>query len=148
MELDRLQIQFLLKYGKEFVDVNSDLGRAAVDPCLVVKLTMKSPDANLLSNYMAAIAEIFGICWRGAAEEGIDETTEVSSESQVMGSVGAARSEPALLRLDNLPPPPPYSSPIRETGTATAAKTPPSSSVPNIEELQRRFQALKENKPK
>jgi len=65
-ELDRVLEQLQLKYGKAFVDVSSDAGKALVDPRLIVKLSMRSPDIQMANRYMAAIAEAFNVDWAPA----------------------------------------------------------------------------------
>lgn len=168
-ELDRLKEQFEAKFGKEFVDVNSEIGKANVDPSLIVKLSIRTPDIKLVNKYLAAIAQMFAVPWKAPEEEAIIDGPLINRE--------AIPSPMTANTCDFSAPPPPYSSdltvanapnvlpgdvtntaaipstsppPTLPLSSAARADTPPpsgsSSGVPDFEELTRRFQALKGDK--
>lgn len=68
-EFDRIKEQLEAKLGRDFTDVNSELGKTNVDPSLVVKLSIRTPDTRLVNKYLLAIAQIFGVSWEAPPEE-------------------------------------------------------------------------------
>lgn len=146
-ELDRIKEQFEAKFGKEFVDVNSEVGKTTVEPSLVVKLGIRTPDVKLVDRYLAAIAQIFNVNWQ-PPEAFIDESSSKTAQTPTMDFTTppppytpelahiAPQSVTPGEDLPSLPPNPPAIS------TPSVSHSP----VPDFEELTRRFQALKENK--
>lgn len=139
-EIDRIQMQLMLKYGKDFVDVNSEFGKTLVDPSLMVKLTMRAPSASLLNRYMATIAEIYGVAWN-APEEG----SPTAAEATLINIDSPTTSQPQA-------PPPAYHDAVRDFSESPSPAQQQSSQnsrsgTPDFDELQRRFQALKDAKP-
>ena len=140
-ELDRVKEQLSYKFGKDFADVNSDIGKASVDPSLIVKLSIRTPDAMLVNRYMSTIAHIFAVPWVEPEEQA---KVEVPQSSVAMGPV-----------CDYGLPPPPYTPPggrdelFSSTGNVTPPAHPISTldngngGVPGFAELTKRFQALK-----
>ncbi len=154
-ELDRIREQLEYKYGRDFVDVTSDLGKAYVDASLIVKLAMRTPDGQLVNNYLLAIAQIFNIQWEPPSPREAENATPPSSSSVTGNPAGAMLSggddtapPPYSPDLGHVPPPPRRSSPpTPATSTMTTAPPAHMSStmrgIPDFEELNRRFQALK-----
>ena len=152
-ELERIREQIEAKYGKDFVAVNTDVGKTAVDPSLVVKLGIRSPDSRLVDQYLLAIAQIFAVDWQPAKE--------IEAEGGQPSSTGASSTSiPSAAASDE---PPPYSAAVavpQQSLGASPSSLPPAAAlgaidptlpssppthpaVPDFEELQRRFQALK-----
>lgn len=169
-ELDRVREQLIARFGRDMADVESELGRTAVDPSLIVKLSIRSPETKLTNRYMAAIAQIFGVVWSPPAEEEPlvslatasmpEENISFHSSSfsgQLPASSPTAMSAQYSSVFDDQPPS--YSAVLAAAAAAQAAQQQPllpsmappaahassSSSIPDFDELQRRFQALKRN---
>lgn len=195
-ELDRVKEQLEIKLGREFTDVNSELGKTNVDPSLVVKLSIRTPDVRLVNKYLLAIAQIFGVPWESPPEEPLLHTGEqpvvlerrhTPPPTGSLNPVPVGPPPPAIPFTSHqsgttgeLPkdytanPPPPYSPDLGhappvtdcsghqrsqsgssadstlgqdEQGLRSSATAAPSTSVPDFEELTKRFLALKgENK--
>lgn len=164
-ELDRLKEQFESKFGKEFVDVNTEVGKTTVDPSLIVKLSMRTPDVRLVNKYLVAIAQIFNVPWQAPPEEPLLNESLPMNVS-LLPTVGLATD-------DYTAPPPPYSPDMGHifpqeardgasrssgspgsgaisgspgSGAVSPPSAPSSSGVPDFEELTRRFKALKNDK--
>lgn len=135
VELTRLAEQMALKLGPEFCDVSSQVGRASVDPRLVVKLSVRHPDISLVYNYMQAIADCYSVQWK--APDSANVSVESSDTEVASPSVQEAMqtSSPALA----MPPPPPYTPPSAN-GNPSPANSP---STPTFDELTERFLRLK-----
>lgn len=177
-ELDRIKEQIEAKFGREFGDVNSEVGRTMVDPSLVVKLAIRSPDTQLVNKYLVAIAQIFGVAWEPPAEspllnEPIPAPLGTIPPSLTQWPTIPSSCMPLPLKSPTSPimdypptqePPPSYSvavgqeSPSAQQPSGAIAGSQPSStpppplpsenpssnnSVPDFEELNRRFRALK-----
>lgn len=163
-ELDRIKDQFEAKYGKSFVDVNSEVGKASVDPSLVVKLSIRSPDAKLVDRYMLAIAQIFNVPWKAPEEPLLDETVNNNStcsqpsSQQLFASIISPIQLPSVKSFEggvSSAPPPPYSPVFGHVPPGQLLPSSPpdppnvaasTSPAPDFEELTRRFQALKDGK--
>lgn len=131
-EFDRIKEQLEAKLGRDFTDVNSELGKTNVDPSLVVKLSIRAPDARLVNKYLLAIAQIFGVSWEAPPEEPLLHAGEqpiVLERRQTPPCAGALNSIPPgnsstlaplggtqlsgttgeYVKDDTVHPPPPYS---------------------------------------
>lgn len=145
------------KYGKEWVELSA----SGADPRLVLKMGIRNPDHMLVNRYLAAIAESYSIPWAPIEEDTLIDLSPVSPGSGQQPISPAAPSD--------YPPPPPYSSvqkasptlqqpqmraPTPDLPSVPVNRTPStspvgsSSGVPDFDELARRFEALKSNKPK
>lgn len=165
-ELDRIREQLLAKLGKDFGDVNSEVGKTTVDPSLVVKLSIRSPDVRLVSKYLAAIAQIFGVTWTPPPEESLlNEAIPSPTNASNAPTTWSPPLDPTTSRspLDEYPPPPSYSTATGQSSEPESNQNPASSvpispegstssnsngnsnnrSIPDFEELNRRFKALK-----
>lgn len=155
-ELLRIREQLLAKYGKEWVE----LANTGADPKLVLKLGIRNPDQMLVNRYLSAIAESFSIPWAPLEE---DVLIDMHSPTATPGIPSLV---PTTVPAD-YPPPPSYHSAIQKPTSPLAPQhrastpdlpsvpvnrapstSPVSSGLPDFDELARRFEALKSNKPK
>ena len=122
-ELGRVKEQLVARYGKQVEQVEG------VDPRLTVKLGVRNPDPHLINRYLDMIATSYEVNWRPPPEAG-----NLLQQQQ-------HPSEPPMLPAPLEPlPPPPY------TGTSSPAPPSTTSSVPDFEELTKRFEQLKQQK--
>ena len=150
-ELDRIREQLECKYGKEFVEVNSEVGRTGVDPSLVVKLSIRTPDAKLMNQYLAAIAQIFGVAWQPPVDPDRPLPPQTTSpvhppiEKPISPTINDDRPPPYSPQLTHIPP---HSSSMDESAgpsSPTSQNASENNGIPDFDELQRRFQALRKN---
>lgn len=130
-ELLRIKEQLVARYGRSVDPVPTE----QVDPRIVVKLAIRSPDPHLIDRYLGAIAQSFGVDW----------SPPEPSAPPVGGNGNSSNSTNSLI---DLPPPPEYSSVYPVLAEGQQQQQQPSSPPPNndFEELTRRFEALKQSK--
>lgn len=128
-ELDRIKEQLEAKYGREFGEVGSEIGKATVDPSLLVKLSIRSADPRLITQYLAAIAQIFGVDWAPPVEPILDDLVPEKPAIPAMSRSAASTSLPTSTSTStSIADPPPYSPPIAQPPSFTP--TPPSNVSP------------------
>lgn len=152
-ELERVKEQFQAKFGREFIEVNTDLGKTTVDPSLVVKLSIRSPEVKLVNRYMVAIAEIFGVVWAPSEDASLADLHGAGAPNLLSTPSSPAEcstSPPPYCPLptdsrssnshspisDTMPSPQRLQSPTAGTGAAAPH-------IPDFDELTERFQKLK-----
>ncbi|KAI8802330.1 regulator of Vps4 activity in the MVB pathway-domain-containing protein [Cladochytrium replicatum] len=169
-ELNMVRDQLILKFGKEFAMAAMENKNDVVNPRIVHKLRVQTPDPILVKQYLLEIARAFNVTWDGGADDELavlDDTADVSLGISSIGmpGPGAAFAIPELLSSDEAdavhgaPQPAPKSNmadllDLKTTAAAPAQNVqakddvPPSdvSSVPDFDELARRFEALKRRK--
>lgn len=116
-ELDRVKEQLEAKYGREFGEVNSEVGKTAVDPSLLVKLSIRSPDPRLITQYLFAIAQIFGVEWAPPIEPILDEPVPEKPAIPTM-------SRPSVSVATSVDPPP-YTPPLTQLPSSSSSPPPP-----------------------
>ena len=119
----------------------------------MVKLSIRNPDSALVSKYLQAIADCYGISYNAVEEE--EEEQPAKHQHQHYPQIIQQQPQPQYhYHCQNQPPaiPPPSYDAIdppaqQNTGVATTSVQagPPADSrtVPDFDELTRRFEALK-----
>ncbi|OZJ02485.1 hypothetical protein BZG36_04361 [Bifiguratus adelaidae] len=174
-ELTAVRDQLVSKYGKDFTLAAMDNVDGVVNPRIVSKLRVETPDAFLVDCYLEEIAKTYHVKWRanGEADEdlasddgadgGIGEQEADISEKPIKAALLA---EPASLQPASPTPPPtksqesmdlpsiPADKPRRKSRPAGSVPPPPGSldstndkePLPDFDELTKRFEALKKRK--
>lgn len=162
-ELLTIRDQLLDKYGRKFYETHA----SAVDPRMTVKLSVKHPEAALVERYVGAIAGSFGVEYEEVqvSEENAGEKGKVNESV----AVSAPPIEPPAYSTV-VPPVQPFSDAsnylpvnyqsqrmasveaLSKTDDAaspsgsTPVPSPKEDSVPDFDDLARRFAALKQRK--
>ena len=165
-ELLTIRDQLLDKYGRKFYETHA----SAVDPKMIVKLSVKHPEAALVERYIGAIAGSFGVEYDEVqlSEVHVDDNDKGKREKDNIATSAPPIEPPAYNTV--VSPVQPFSGtsnylPVNyqsqrmastealsmadDTATPssnTPVPSPKEDSVPDFDDLARRFAALKQRK--
>ncbi|KAK9721394.1 Vacuolar protein sorting-associated protein ist1 [Basidiobolus ranarum] len=147
--------QFAAKYGREFVVTALDNRDSTVNPRIIHKLQVHTPEPFLVNQYLLDIAKAYNVDWKPDDEslisDMISNSEDLLQDVPTLSSTQIGDTQESIIpqetkNQENDEPeihPDFPQTPISHPNASSNTETPKPNALPDFDELARRFEALK-----